>query len=324
MARRNRMLGYSNGIDVVFLEGFAGLDERYAAELRECGLQLHDAGDLYRRQAERLPVLRRFGAFEQRCLLRWLVLEEFFAGEPLLHLDGDVVPNECPAALARLFDKWTLVLQGCPAVTAISDSAWYRQYADELAAFAQDIEGYSSRAWRARDGWEASAAAKWAGSRYRRIIASDQDLISHLIHTDRLTQASPAAFIAAAPDHVFFENPLLLGELVPVRPLAYRRAEGVDYLNDRRVAVWHMQTEWCRYLGRHMLREWMGPLMGWGPDSFGRRDWAVLCGKIVQRISGGRIHDRASVYRRFFAEGDFSKVFTAARWWEPHVFGERG
>ena len=321
VGRRNRALGYSNAIDVVLVEGFGELGDRAAAELRELGFVLHDAGALHRVHARRHPGLERFGAFLRNCFLRWLVLEEFFAGEPVLHLDGDVVFNECPATLARMFAGRTFVLQGCPALTAISDRGWYRQYAMELAAYERDVEAYSAQARAVRAGWEESFHLRWAGEWNGRLIASDQDLLSHLLHTGRLRQADPAAVAASVPDHVFFENPLIIGDLVPGRGLTYERRKSVDYLAGRRVGFWHMQTDWCRYLAKQMLRERLGPLAATGRLSFGQKDAETLVGAVLRRLGGRRHFARPEIYRRFFTEGDFARVFAGERWWEPDVFG---
>jgi hypothetical protein len=323
-ARRARALGFAAEVDLVFLEGLDSLEASYVSRLREAGYAVRDAGASFRRHAARHLALGRFGRFERNCFLRWLVLADLYAGQPLLHLDGDVVFNESPAELARLCAGRTLVLQGCPAFVALADGTWLARYAGELGRLAADIEGYSAAAWAERPGWEESARLRWAGSRDRRVIASDQDLISHLLHTRRLPQADPAEFVAAAPRHVFFENPLLIGQLVPERPLDYRRSDGIDTLGGRRVAFWHMQTDWCRYLAKHLLRERLGGLAGSGRVTFGRWDRETLLHAALRKLGGGRWWDRATICRRFFEEGNFAAVFCDAGWWEETVFPASG
>ncbi len=319
-ARRAHALGFAPAVDLVFLHGRAELDDTCVAQLREAGYAMHDAEPGFRAHSARLPALGRFGEFERNCFLRWLVLADLYAGEPLLHFDGDVVFNESPAELAQLCAGRTLVLQGCPALVALGDAAWGVRYAAELERFARDIDAYSAAAWAERTGWEDSARTKWAGTRDRRTISSDQDLISHLIHTDRLPQSSPAEFLASAPQQVFFENPLLIGELVPERPLAYRRVAGIDTLGGRRVALWHMQTDWCRYLAKHLARERLGELAGTGRVTFRTRDRETLLHGALRKLTGGRVYDRAAICRRFFETGDFGAVFRDEAWWERGVF----
>jgi hypothetical protein len=205
-------------------------------------------------------------------------------------------------------------------VTALHDGAWGERYAAELGRLAADVDGYSAAAWAERDRWEETARTRWAGFRDRRIISSDQDLISHLLHTDRLPQAPPAEVQSEVPELVLFENPLLIGSLVAERPLDYRRESGIDFIGGRQVAVWHLQTDWCRYLAKVMWRERLGALAGAGRLSFGRKDRETVVNDLLRKLSGGRWHDRAAVCRRFFTEGDFSAVFRAETWWEEGVF----
>lgn len=320
VAQRNRQLGFSNAIDIVFAEGFDRLGDSYTGRLRELGFVLHDAEKIFRPHAQRFAALDRFGIFLKNCFLRWLVMAELFPGEPLLHFDGDVMFNECPTVLGRLFAGRTILLQGCPALTAISNPVWFRQYETELVAYARDTTAYSARAWQERAGWERSFHTKWAGHWVGPEIASDQDLLSHLVHTDRLMQSDPGEFARSAPQHVFFENPLIIGDLVAERPLTYRREAGIDYLGARRVAFWHMQTDWCRYLAKYLLRERLGPLAGTGRLSFGQRDRETLTGDVLRKLTGNRLFPRPAIYRRFFEDGDFSGVFSDRRWWQPGVF----
>lgn len=320
VGRRNRTLGYSTRIDLVFLEGFRDLDGAYRAQLREIGYILHDAGDIYQRHAEKFRALDRFGSFEKYCFLRWLVLADYFKGEKMLHFDGDTVFNECPLSVAQLFAGRNLVLQGCPALAAINSDDWFKQYTEQLIAFSRDVDGYSTQAWVERTGWESSFVTKWAGSRDRRTITSDQDLLSHLIHTGRLVQDDPVAFMRSAPGHVFFENPLLIGDLVGERPLVYRRVANIDYLNNRRIAIWHMQSEWCRYLAKHMVRDRLGALAGSGRLSFAKKDWETLLNTGIRKLTRGRWLHRRAIYQRYFVEKDLSDVLTGAYWWQEGVF----
>src|SRR5687767_8223463 len=138
---RNRKLGYENDFDVVFLYGLETLDTEYKEALRNLGFRLHDASSLYAKFRSQYRVLERFGSFELNCFLRWLVLSEFFSGERIIHYDGDVVHNEHPRRLAEKIDGSTFVLQGCPALTAISNPNWFSVYRKQIDPFAADIFG---------------------------------------------------------------------------------------------------------------------------------------------------------------------------------------
>jgi hypothetical protein len=203
---RNQCLGFSNGIDLLFLTGYALLTDEYKARLIEVGYTVHDLTSLYSQLELEYPSLRRFGNYEMRCFLRWLVISSYFSGEIIVHFDGDIVLNEDPATMRKLLEGRTFVLQGCPALAAVSDQAWFLQYREQLTIFANDIEGYSANAWKERVGWELSQRGKWAGSRTRNIISSDQDLLSHLIHTDKIVQDTPSRILNDLSTYILFET----------------------------------------------------------------------------------------------------------------------
>src|SRR5262249_25301653 len=145
---------------------------------------------------------------------------------------------------------------GCPALTAISDQNWFEQYQKQLNLFADDVRGYSELAWTERKGWETSEREKWAGQRFRRIISSDQDLLSHLIHTDRIVQHRPSEILNELKSHIVFENPLYLHAYENnLHRAKYERISGVDHIDGRRVLIWHMQSDFKNYLARFIFRK---------------------------------------------------------------------
>ncbi len=251
---RNQSLGSSNDIHVVFLEGFDKLGNSYLDQLTAVGYQLHDASSVHREKHRVYSNLARFGSYELNCFLRWPIIEELFAGEPIAHFDGDIVFNVAPEALTQRLADTTFVLQGCPALTCVSKKTWWDAFREELALFNRDIRGYSEAAWCERVGWEDSHRLKWAGSRFRKVISSDQDLISHLIHTDRLPQTDPLQILERTNGFILCENPLwwfsqAAGELANTFEWpAYSRIDGVDTVGRQRFAFWHMQGDVCEYL----------------------------------------------------------------------------
>ena len=88
------------------------------------------------------------------------------------------------------------------------DVDWFEQYKKALDAFTNDIEGYSAQAWKQRDGWEITFRTRWAGSRFKKIISSDQDFLSHLMHTGQIKQDSIESIMFALKDYLAFQNPL--------------------------------------------------------------------------------------------------------------------
>lgn len=151
-------------------------------------------------------------------------------------------------------------------------------------------------------------------------MAHDQDMLSHLIHTGRIIQSDPAEFLAASRRYLFLENPLLTGNLTKLRPLAYRREKNVDYLNEKQVAFWHMQSDWCAYLAKHMVRECLGPLAGSGRMTFRERNREHFVNQGIRRLTRGRWLHRRAIYERYFEDGDFREVLNDRHWWQEGVF----
>lgn len=331
VGQRNRKLGFSNDIQVLFLDGFARLSEAYKADLTAFGYTLHDVSQLYFEQEKKYAPLSRFGDYEKKCFLRWPVIEQFFNGEPIVHYDGDIVFNEDPAVIAKLVAGKTFVLQGCPAFTVVYDTTWFEHYRQQLDLFVQDIEGYSQQAWQQRTGWQVTYKTRWAGSRFREVITSDQDFISHLIHTGLIIQAPVEETMLLLEDYIYFENPLFPHMYDDNFPFRYKREHGIDYFQatrvdgdlvpiKKRVLFWHMQSCFNFYLSKYLLRKrLLWPLLLFRlPLHISSKGLEEKLNKIARRF----LHhtNRAHVYRYFFEKKDFSGIFTAKVWWKKGIF----
>ena len=346
VGKRNAKLGFSNDIDILFLDGYDYINGGYRGSLQELGFNLYDVKNIYSDLEEKYSLLNRFSDFEKKCFLRWLVIKEFFSGEKIVHYDGDVVFNEDSLVLSRKLEGKTFVLQGCPALTCISDVDWFSHYEDNLNLFVNDIERYSKHAWIEREGWELSEQHKWAGQRYRKIIASDQDLISHLIHTDRILQNKPSEVLNCFSEYILFENPLYIHAYSPWRetlPFSYKRIDNIDYINEKRVAFWHMQSNFISYLVKYSSYSQLIKLLKIRlPNDLEFKDIAVSrsivdisCSKTDKyKKYKGRIlnlvlrsikkikrkHYRLDMYHEFFDKNDFSSIYNNAVWWKKGVF----
>lgn len=248
IGERNIQMGSKNDIDIVLLYGYDKLERDYISALNDVGYNIIDASSQYSYFSSKYSGLSKYVQYEKNCFLRWLTIHELYGDEPIFHFDGDVVFNIIPEILNYRLGKFTFVLQGCPGICSISKPEWFDQYEAELQKLNQNIEHYSYLAWHERDGWELSKRKKWAGSRNREIIGSDQDFISHLIHTDRLIQDDPNKIVSSIPDMVLFQNPICIENDIEEVITKYIRIQGVDYINSKKVAFWHMQNDFTHYL----------------------------------------------------------------------------
>jgi hypothetical protein len=85
--RRNIRLGYTNKINLLFLSGYELLTGKHNHTLRDTGYTLHDLNPLCREFEFRYSSLKRFGSYEMKCFLRWLVMSSYLRGEPIFHYD---------------------------------------------------------------------------------------------------------------------------------------------------------------------------------------------------------------------------------------------
>jgi hypothetical protein len=332
VGKRNRALGFKEPLYVLFLSGFALLSEAYKNTLQELGYKLFDVAGLYNEYACTYTQLNRFGDYEKKCFLRWLVIQNFFAGERIVHYDGDIVFNEDPGIVASKVDGVTFVLQGCPAFTVISDPLWFDTYISALNRFVHDIDAYSRIAWQERKGWEVTFQSRWSGSRFRPIISSDQDLISHLVHTGNIRQDSVEAISERLDDYIVFQNPLLFHVYNQHLPYAYSREQGIDYFTfarvdgvglayKKKVLLWHMQSCFNSYASKYLLRKKL--LINIKPFSrvaynIGYRDVEDYLNRYAARLT--RHATRLSVYNYFFGRHDFSGLMSDRYWFKPGVF----
>ena len=72
--QRNRRLGFTNNIDLLWLSGYELLRDEYKQCLRDVGYTIHDVTTLYRELETRYSALQRFSNYERKCFLRWLII----------------------------------------------------------------------------------------------------------------------------------------------------------------------------------------------------------------------------------------------------------
>ena len=252
---RNRRLGSKCNFDVLFLEGMRLLSAEYREKISALGFTLYDAENSYQRLKSKYSILGRFGNYERNCFLRWLVIRDFNGNAPFVHYDADIAFNATPEEIEAQFDGLTFILQGCPAYTRVEESSWQDSYLEELDRFVADMEKYSNDAWRQRENFLPTLRARNSALWNRRLLSSDQDLLQFLTLSGRLPQAS-AEVINARCSTALFQNPLLIGlDIHMPLPLTYKRVGEIDYIDNRKVAFWHMQGDFCNYLGYASFRK---------------------------------------------------------------------
>jgi hypothetical protein len=315
---RNRRLGSRNQIDILFLEGLEDLGEGYREGLADLGYTLHDVSTVYREFERKYVPLMRFGGYELKCFLRWPVIREYFGAIPIVHFDADIVFNATPEELVAAFCGLTFILQGCPAFSVISDPKWFDAYRRELDIFVADMEAYSAYAWSKRCAFASCVKERNAAIWDRRILGSDQDLLQFATLDARIPHA-PASALKIRNPFALFQNPLCLGrDLDMPHPVCYKRSAGIDYFDGLKVAFWHMQNDFCDYLGhadfrntlhipgRVLLRREERPL-----------DYVFF--RALRKAFGG--YSRLRLCQRYFGGSEeLGFLFNPERYWQEGVF----
>ncbi len=316
IGERNRRLRLDWRFDVLFLEGLSRLSYRYRDKLADLGYRLHDCEGDYRRLELGYAALGRFGDYQRKCFLRWLVLAEFVKGDSFTHYDADLVFNADPKEME--LDGLTFILQGCPAFTRVEDSSWVVSYRRELDKFILDIETYSLYAWQQRTMYLKVYREKNSALWDRPVLSSDQDFLQFLTLSGRLPQANRSA-VDDRSRLALFQNPLTIGEDIAAElPLTYERKQGIDFINGRKVAFWHMQSDFCDYLGHATFRRRIG-VTGLVPWRDANRTTTYNLYRAWRKLFGR--YSREMLIRQYFnSEEDLGFLLNDQTYWKKGVF----
>jgi len=325
--------GAAHPLRVFVLQGFNRLPERYLARLREGHVLLEDAGAIAQSLAPRVAgIASRLNRYETFCFLRWLVLREVLAGEPFLHIDLDLFLQPDFAAVVGALSGCSFT-SGSPCFLATSDRAWLDAWCEAIEAFDRDPDGLTRLL-----GYE--------GTAFRRHIGSDQNLLGALLKAGRLARGDAGPL---GRTHALINNPLHPGAPGKAGPLRHERLDGMDAIAGRPLLFWHMQNDFARHVGRHLLlaQEARGSAVprleaqapGVAPTA-GMMAFDLLRRLAMERFRrdlAARVLDldrlavlfargpldflaRGVATRHFILRGEARELFTDAQWWQPGVF----
>jgi hypothetical protein len=248
---RLHRLGLSRGttLDVVLVGDLTDVPDGYAARLEELGAQVHVETDVYLRLAAEFPnVVERFagpyGIFSF-ALLRWLLVDALFPGETVACYDGDVVHAMPLADIAAAIGGRTGTGTST-AFVAVGDRSWFESWRRNLKRLDSDLEGF----WR-----RAADATGFAALPEVYRYSAEEYFAKALIESGELPQdlelSLPGCWLLVQPQYLprLYAYTRPPGASHAPTPLVYRRSAGVDFLNDRPVAFWHLQKPFLGLLG---------------------------------------------------------------------------
>ena len=258
-------------------------------------------------------------------LLRHLILERYFGGEPVLSVDADIVWRMDPHAL---FGGWTggdFALGGSGFLVHAASRDWFGAY--RLGLKSVLTGGALTADFREE---------KFGNDR----ILHDQHLIRHLTVKGLMCddweacRRSPALAGLALMHNPLYPKDGLVDP--PARLVFERTAEG-EALSGAPVAFWHMQTSFTMlcsffFICQPLIEQHGGRLPFPRPKAGRDNLKAAMLHRLREMIVAGQIDEpgwkalrplmfRRGVYKAFFSGKFPALLFSDRYWWEPKVFG---
>lgn len=247
--RRN---GWANPITLCFMQGLELLSGGYKERLVDLGYEIIDCAQLVAEITASYPQCRQLSTTSRFWFLRWNVMQILASErnlETVVHLDGDVVLLVDPYDILRDVAGKTFMLQGCPALTVISDMKWFNVWQEELVRFLSDRKAYIAEALREKEMPDLPDREYCNVCAYGPNRFEDQDMLEYLIAAGRLPQARTAEVFDSG--FYWIQNPLLPGEWheEQTRGTSKRVDErgGIAYIDDKRLAFYHFQKDFTGY-----------------------------------------------------------------------------
>ncbi len=309
---------------------------------------VQDATQAYDALAAEFPqVMNRFGGPYSTFgfgFLRWLLIDRVFPGEPVLCYDGDVVHNVALDELAQAFQGITRTATST-CFASVADPEWFRAWRQHLGRLNSDFAGFMDRYL---------PGLTYGFDQMR--SSPEEYFAKFLIEAGELPhQELDDAFpywIVPQPQTLprLFNFVRIKGvERIPT-PMHYTRTEGIDRINGRPVAFWHLQKPFMSQLSALAILSRsppttvpgaIPPLIFYGnrPSAsdylmndpyhhlggtptvpwnlYGFAHW-LLKQQQSLRDARGRPADNpfhpAFLYDFYFRSHDFSPIFNRARW----------
>ncbi len=257
-------------------------------------------------------------------LLRHLILERYFGGEPVLSVDADIVWRMDPH---RLFGGWRggdFALGGSGFLVHAGGRDWFDAYRQGLES--------------ALTGGALTADFREEKFGIDRIV-HDQHLIRHLTAKGLMVDDWEACRASPALAGLgLMYNPLYprLGLIDPPPRLTFERTLEGERFSGAQVAFWHMQTSFSMlcsffFICQPLIEQHGGRLLFPRPKRGRDNLKAAMLHGLREMIIAGQIEEerlkalrplmfRRGVYKAFFSGKFPALLFSDRYWWEAGVF----
>jgi hypothetical protein len=311
---------------VLIAEGFENIPADFVGRWRERNILIEDAAPVFASLVQDYPYLEALpqNPTHRVTLLRHILLERVFAGEPVLSVDVDVVWRTDPYRLFEGWDGGFFALGDSGFLTWAADKAWFDAYRLGLES--------------ALTGGSLTADFREAKFGITKVL-HDQHLFRHLEAKGLMHNAWDACRTAPAlRSMALVSNPLYpkTALLEPPDRLSLEQDEAGERLGGAEVAFWHMQTSFVMlcaffFLAGALTNDHEGRLPFPRPKAGRDNLKAALLHQLRHLVVTGQVTDprftrlrpmmfRRGVYKAFFQGLVAPELFTDRLWWEPGVF----
>jgi len=311
-------------LHALVLDGINKLPDSYIHRLGELNVMIHDACNLVEAITSRYRSSLGFvNDYEFLCFIRWLVIDEFFSGEPYLHIDSDLYINIDSSSFVELFGGLSGTF-GSPCLTSCASRSWAERYKDNFLAFIADPATFRSR------------FKNIDISMLRDHIGSDQDLIHILECAEELPNLRDSFDFKTWS---IFINPLWPYISKPSKPVRFEQRSSVDHIDNKNVLFWHMQNDFTTYVGRAIfLKETLFSLkqeslwptriplpylqLDKSTDNITLKiiEWLLLRNADPRAKDSYNPFSRKYVCQQFIGLGAHREIFSSRVWWESDTF----
>jgi len=310
-------------LHVFAIKGYKLFTQNYLSRLNDFNIIVIDSEMCYEsihsKYENRLDFINEY---EKSCFLRWLVFEEVLSGESFIHIDSDLYlqasVSELEIGLQGLNGTF-----GSPCFTVDTNGKWSEIYRLFLDQFIEDRQRFNN------------SYNKGMHSLLKREISSDQDLIS-ILEDNSILPSLKGSYLTKSWS--VFVNPLWPYIEKPPSAISFRSGDGGDSIGAKPVLFWHMQNDFCRYLGRFALLVDIANAGNYDDldlpriphpytfvDDCPENTILTLIERSLLREYNQRPetycpHSRQNSIVRFLHHRGLRELFTGKHWWENGVF----
>jgi len=317
-------------VHVLLLRNEHPFSDDYLGRVRDSNFIIHDLSRDYQKYEKDYAWLKQLHPNHFDMFMRWILIDDFFQGEPLNAYDADIIFSTPLSKFSKAIEDYTFNPSSTCFLSA-KDRVWFEAYRKELEQMKASPEAFYEPFGGLTDNV--------------RFVNSEERLAHLLMETGRL----PYEHVGLTTPYVFIPNPKLLPSLkwfadVPngdgmlSTPVRFCREGNIYYLNDKVIPFWHLQRDFQQFVGQTVfMRNYLEKMAGFRIPT--KHPWCdstdphrnknldqkdLLIGKLLQWIQKVGVPNSmnleenpftySNVYQKLFNGPAFGYVFNNHVW----------